>query len=56
MIAGLTTDTNPTIVGGAAVQAVWSALAYQPSSAQQEYVDQLVFQGFAHAADHLPEF
>lgn len=55
-IEGLTTDTNPTIVGGAAIQAVWSAVDYQPAREQLEHIDQLVFQSFSHPADHLPMF
>jgi hypothetical protein len=55
-IEGLPADSNPTIVGGAAVQALWSAVHYTPSREQLEHVDQLVFQSFSHPVDYLPEF
>jgi hypothetical protein len=55
-IEGLSSDTNPTIVGGAAIQALWFAVEYAPSQEQMEHVDRLVFQSFSHPADHLPAF
>jgi hypothetical protein len=55
-IEGLSSDTNPTIVGDAAIQALWSAMQYTPSREQMERVDQLVFQSFSHPVDYLPEF
>jgi hypothetical protein len=55
-IEGFSTDTNPTIVGGAAILAVWSAVAYQPARKQLEHIDQLVFQSWSYPADHLPQF
>ena len=40
-IMGLTTDTNPTIVGAAAIQAVWQAIGYEPLHAEVERIEQM---------------
>jgi hypothetical protein len=42
-ISGLTTDTNPTIVGGAAALAVWKALAFSPPPDVLERLETVVF-------------
>jgi hypothetical protein len=55
-IAGFTTDTNPSVVGGAAIQAIWSALQYEPSVEEQAHVEHIVFQSFAQPFDHVPDF
>ncbi|GHO97456.1 hypothetical protein KSF_075040 [Reticulibacter mediterranei] len=55
-IAGLTTDTNPSIVGGAAIQAIWSALQYEPTAEEQTHIEKIVFQSFTQPFDHVPDF
>jgi hypothetical protein len=55
-IAGLTSDTNPTIVGGAAIQAAWTALEYSPTPEEQATVDDVVFGSYAYPYDHIPDF
>lgn len=47
-IEGLTTDTNPTIVGIAAIQAVWSATEYKPSAEEHAFIEQLLSQSWQH--------
>ncbi|HEY4386264.1 MAG TPA: hypothetical protein VGN34_17540 [Ktedonobacteraceae bacterium] len=54
-IVGFTTDTNPTIVGGAAIQAVWAATNYEPSAEEKAVIEQHVFQSWQHA-DAIPDF
>lgn len=55
-IAGLETDTNPSIVGGAAIQALWSAFQYEPSAEEQTHVENIVFQSFTQPFGHAPDF
>lgn len=55
-LAGLTTDTNPAIVGGAAIQAIWSALQYEPLAEEQAHVNMIVFQSWEQPSDRVPDF
>jgi hypothetical protein len=55
-IMGLTTDTNPTIVAGAAIQAVWAGTEYEPSVEENAFVEQLVFQSWMSHFDSIPDF
>jgi len=55
-IAGLSSDTNPSTVGAAAIQALWSALQYVPSSEEQTHIEQIVLQSAAQSWDYLPDF
>lgn len=55
-ITGLSTDTNPTIVGGAAIQAIWQIFVYEPSHKEQAAIDRLIFNSFTYPVDHIPDF
>jgi hypothetical protein len=55
-ILGMTTETNPTVVGAAAVDAVWKALDYSPSLMEVHQVEQRVFASSQLAYDALPNF
>jgi hypothetical protein len=55
-IGGFSSDTNPSIVGGAAIQAIWSAFQYEPSAEEQTHVEHIVFQSFTQPFDHIPDF
>lgn len=49
------TDTNPTIVGAAAADAMWKAVAYQPSDETRLHIESIVFRSWQTPAA-LPEF
>lgn len=55
-ITGLTTDTNPTIVGAAAALAVWQALAFSPPPDILQRLEAVVFASWQHPSDHVPDF
>ena len=55
-ILGMITETNPTIVGAAAIDAVWKALDYLPSPQEVEQVEQITFASSQLAHDALPDF
>lgn len=55
-ITGMSTDTNPTIVGAAAAMATWNALAFAPAAAEWGRVEAIVFGSFQKPPDELPTF
>jgi hypothetical protein len=55
-IEGLTTDTNPTIVGLAAILAIWQALEFNPSREMIERLENQVFESWNKPYDELPMF
>ena len=55
-IDGLSTDTNPTIVGYAAALAVWRALGFEPSSEIIEKLESIVFSSWRRPHDEIPIF
>lgn len=55
-ILGIATDTNPTIVGAAAINAVWKAIDYIPSDLEQNQIEVLVLSSWEHSPDKLPDF
>ncbi len=55
-IQGLTTDTNPTVVGAAAALGVWEALGYQPTPEQTQQIERHVFGSWQRPFDALPDF
>jgi len=55
-IDGLTTDTNPTIVGYAAALAVWQALGFEPPSEVIEKLEAVVFSSWRRPHDEIPTF
>jgi hypothetical protein len=55
-IEGLTTDTNPTIVGFASILAVWQALESSPSREIIDKLEDRVFESWNKPDDELPIF
>jgi hypothetical protein len=55
-IMGMTTDTNPTVVGAAAMDAVWQAIGHTPSAAQVRQVEQVVFGSWQQPYNAIPDF
>lgn len=55
-ISGLVTDTNPTIVGGAAALAVWEALAFSPPPDTLERLEAVVFASWRQPPDTVTDF
>ena len=55
-IQGMLTDTNPTIVGAAAMLATWEALAFTPPQEIVSRVEGQVFASWKLAWDAVPEF
>ena len=55
-IQGLTTDTNPTVVGAAAALGVWEAVGYQPTPEQTRQIERHVFSSWQRPFDALPDF
>ena len=55
-IVGMTTDTNPTIVGAAAINAVWQALNYVPEASEQNRLEAIVLNSWEHEPHTLPNF
>ncbi|MEM1178016.1 MAG: hypothetical protein AAGM22_06715 [Acidobacteriota bacterium] len=56
IIEGLTTDTNPTIVGYTAAKAVWAAMGVQPPAEVDEKLLELVFSSWDKPYDEIPTF
>jgi hypothetical protein len=54
-IEGLTTDTNPSVVGAAAALAVWECLRFSPDARTTEQMERVVF-GSGSRPDHVPAF
>jgi hypothetical protein len=55
-ISGLTTDTNPSVVGAAAALAVWRALAFEPSASVTEKVEEIVLSSWERPLNEVPDF
>lgn len=55
-IVGLTTETNPTVVGAAAALGVWEAVGYQPTPEQIQQIERNVFGSWQRPFDALPDF
>ena len=55
-IEGLTTDTNPTIVGYAAALAVWRALEFNPGAEIIEKMESTVFASWRRPLEEIPAF
>ena len=55
-ITGLSTDTNPTIVGAAAALATWNGLAFAPAPAEWARVESIVFGSWQRPQDEVPSF
>ena len=55
-IEGLTTDTNPTIVGYVAAKAVWAAIGIHPPAEVDEKLLDLVFSSWEKPHDEIPIF
>jgi hypothetical protein len=55
-IEGLTTDTNPTVVGYAAALAIWKALGFEPSQETIEKAETIVFSSWKRPYDEIPVF
>lgn len=55
-VQGLVTDTNPTIVGAAAINAVWKALKFEPGDADVEHVTQMALASWDRPVDAIPEW
>ncbi|MCW3096086.1 MAG: hypothetical protein JWL77_1704 [Chthonomonadaceae bacterium] len=55
-IMGTDTDTNPTIVGAAAMRAVWNALGYVPTPAEAGRIDQIGLASCQQPYDFVPDF
>ena len=55
-ITGLTTDTNPTIVGAAAAIATWNAIGYTPAQEVLERLEGSVFVSWSRGANAIPVF
>lgn len=54
-IAGLTTDTNPTIVGAAAAFALWQAVGFSPPAQVIAHLEAAVFASWRLPHDHVPQ-
>ncbi len=55
-IQGLTTETNPTVVGAAAAIGVWQALGYSPTPEQIQRIKRAVYVSWLHPYDASPDF
>jgi hypothetical protein len=55
-ITGLSTDTNPSIVGAAAALATWNALGFTPAPAEWARVESIVFGSWQRPLDEVPPF
>ena len=55
-IAGLTTDTNPTVVGAAAAFALWQAVGFSPPAEVIGRLEATVFASWQLPHDHVPQF
>jgi hypothetical protein len=55
-IAGMATDTNPTVVGAATALAVWAGLSYTPTAEHIARFETVVFNSWRQPPDALPQF
>lgn len=55
-VAGLTTDTNPTVVGVAAALALWRAVGFSPSADVVERLEAAAFSSWKRDPDEIPRF
>jgi hypothetical protein len=55
-IVGMTTDTNPTIVGAATMQAVWKAIGFVPDLDTATRVEAMALESWQHPHDFIPDF
>jgi hypothetical protein len=55
-IRGMHTDTNPTVVAAAAINAVWEALAFQPPDDVIACIEQKVFSSWSMPRDAVAIF
>ena len=55
-IAGLTTDTNPTVVGAAAACALWQAVGFSPPAHVIDRLEAAVFASWNLSGDSVPRF
>ncbi len=55
-IAGLSTDTNPTVVGAAAAHALWSAAGYSPSADVVGRLEAAVLASWRRPVHEVPRF
>lgn len=53
-IIGQDVDTNPTIVAAAAIDGVWKRFGYQPSQAEWQAIEKIVFESWQKPDFHLP--
>ncbi|HEX2913949.1 MAG TPA: hypothetical protein VH186_24305 [Chloroflexia bacterium] len=53
-IEGLTSDTNPTIVAAAAINALWKAYNYVPNIELQNYIEEEVLRSWALPQMSIP--
>src|SRR5262249_14783579 len=55
-ITGLTTDTNPTVVGVAAAFALWQAVGFSPSAEVVVRLEAAAFTSWQRDPDEIPRF
>jgi hypothetical protein len=55
-IVGISTDTNPTIVGAAAARAVWTALGFEAGPVELARIDAIVFSSWQRPQEEPPSF
>lgn len=55
-IAGLTTDTNPTVVGAAAALALWQAIGFSPPAHVIARLEAAVFASWQRPPGQVPKF
>ena len=55
-IQGMFSDTNPTIVGAAAIDAIWKALRIKPDSQTEMQIQQAALSSWDRSADSIPEW
>jgi hypothetical protein len=55
-IAGLSTDTNSTVVGAAAAHALWSAAELLPPADVVERLEAAVFASWQRPSNEVPRF
>jgi hypothetical protein len=55
-IEGLTTDTNPTVVAAAAMDALWKAFKFEPTLETKTYIENTVFNSWLLPLDAIPYF
>jgi hypothetical protein len=55
-ISGLTTDTNPSVVGAATALAVWRALCFEPPAEVIARLESIVFSSWERPPNEVPQF